>query len=132
MTKPADLDPGAYPRVLARNERGATRVPETRYAMSEDGVSIAYQTVGDAPLDLALELESWGSLDMLWELPEMADLFERLSSFSRLILHDRRGSGLSGGRGGFPNLETRTRDLQAPHTRCLLPRTRSGSVRSSG
>jgi class 3 adenylate cyclase len=101
----------ARPRVPAPSDRDRIEPPDTRYATSEDGVSIAYQTVGDGPVDLVLELESWGSLDLLWELPEMADLFERLSSFSRLILHDRRGSGLSGGRGGFPNLETRTRDL---------------------
>jgi class 3 adenylate cyclase len=48
----------------------------------------------------------------MWELDAFADLFERLSSFSRLILHDRRGTGLSGGRSSsFPNLETRARDL---------------------
>ena len=111
MAKPTDLHPGTPPQAAARNEPGATGVPETRYATSEDGVSIAYQTVGDGPLDVVLELESWGSIDLLWELPEMADLFRRLSSFSRLILHDRRGTGISGGRGGFPNLETRVRDL---------------------
>jgi class 3 adenylate cyclase len=111
MSSPDEHDPGAGPGSLAPSQSGTTRPPATRYATSEDGVSIAYQTVGDGPLDLALELESWGSLDLLWELPEMVDLYERLSSFSRLILHDRRGTGLSGGRGGFPNLETRTRDL---------------------
>jgi len=89
-----------------------TETPETHYATSEDGVSIAYQTIGDGPVDLALELESWGNVEIMWELEALADLFDRLSSFSRLILHDRRGTGLSGGRGSsFPNLETRARDL---------------------
>ncbi len=46
----------------------------------------------------------------MWELDALADLFERLSQFSRLVLHDRRATGLSGG-GRFPNLETRARDL---------------------
>ncbi len=87
-------------------------VPETRYATTEDGVSIAYQTVGDGPVDLVLELENWGNVEIMWELDALTDLFGRLSSFSRLILHDRRGTGLSGGRGtSFPNLETRARDL---------------------
>ncbi len=90
-----------------------TRSPETRYASTEDGVSIAYQTIGEKPVDLVLELESWGNVEIMWELEALADLFERLSSFSRLILHDRRGTGLSGGRGSsFPNLETRARDLR--------------------
>ncbi len=86
--------------------------PETHYATTDDGVSIAYQTIGDGPVDLVLELENWGNVEIMWELEALADLFERLSSFSRLILHDRRGTGLSGGRGSsFPNLETRARDL---------------------
>ena len=87
-------------------------IPETHYATTEDGVSIAYQTVGNGPIDLVLELESFGNVEIMWELDALADLFGRLSAFSRLILHDKRGTGLSGGRGQpFPNLETRARDL---------------------
>ena len=93
--------------------------PEIQYATSEDGVSIAYRTIGDGPVDLAFELESWGNVEIMLELEAFADLFERLSSFSRVILHDRRGTGLSGG-SSFPNLETRTRDLLA-----VLDRIRS-------
>lgn len=87
-----------------------SQLPETRYATTEDGVSIAYQTVGDGPVDLVLELESWGNVEIMWELEQLADLFERLSASCRLILHDRRGTGLSGG-STFPTLETRARDL---------------------
>lgn len=89
-----------------------THVPETVYATTEDGVSIAYQVVGDGPVDLVLELENWGNVDVMWELDALRDLFERFSRFARLVLHDRRGSGLSGG-GSFPNLETRAKDLLA-------------------
>ena len=96
-----------------------THSPEIQYATSEDGVSIAYRTIGDGPVDLAFELENWGNVELMEELDAFADLFERLSSFSRLILHDRRGTGLSGG-SSFPNLETRTRDLLA-----VLDRIRS-------
>ena len=86
--------------------------PDTRYATTHDGVSIAYQTVGEGPVDLVLGLSDWGNVETMWELDALADLFERLSRFSRLVLHDRRGTGLSGG-GGFPNLETRAQDLLA-------------------
>lgn len=86
------------------------RVPDTLYATTDDGVSIAYQIVGEGPIDLVLELESWGNVEIMWELDALADLFERLSQFSRLVLHDRRATGLSGGV-SFPNLETRARDL---------------------
>ena len=85
-------------------------VPDTRYATTHDGVSIAYQIVGEGPVDLVLGLSDWGNVETLWELDAHADLFERLSRFSRLVLHDRRGTGLSGG-GSFPNLETRAQDL---------------------
>jgi hypothetical protein len=57
----------------------------------------------------SVEFESWGNVEIMWELEALADLFERLSSFSRLILHDPRGTGLSGG-SSFPNLETRARE----------------------
>ncbi len=87
-------------------------VPDTRYATTHDGVSIAYQIVGEGPVDLVLGLSDWGNVETLWELDAHADLFERLSRFSRLVLHDRRGTGLSGG-GSFPNLETRAQDLLA-------------------
>jgi pimeloyl-ACP methyl ester carboxylesterase len=73
-----------------------TSVPDTHYATTADGVSIAYQTVGEAPADLVLELESWGNVEVMWELDALVDLFERLSQFSRLVLHDRRATGLSG------------------------------------
>ena len=84
--------------------------PETRYATTEEGISIAYQTVGDGPVDLVLDTAIFGNVEIMWELAPLADLFGKLSSFSRLILHDCRGTGLSGGY-SFPNLETRARDL---------------------
>ncbi len=107
------------------------RIAETQYATTDDGISIAYQTVGDGPVDLVLELESWGNVDVMWELEAFADLFERLSSFSRLILHDRRGTGLSGG-SSFPNLETRARDLLAVLDRIRSPRAALFGERTAG
>jgi pimeloyl-ACP methyl ester carboxylesterase len=87
-------------------------IPETRYATTEDGISIAFQTVGDGPVDLVFDPGVWGNVEIMWELAAFADLFGKLSSFSRLILYDRRGTGMSGGGGNsLPNLETRARDL---------------------
>ena len=68
--------------------------PETRYAKSGD-IHIAYQVTGDGPIDLVY-VPTWTShVEHLWEEPRVAGFFERLASFSRLILFDRRGVGLS-------------------------------------
>jgi len=70
--------------------------PTTRYARS-DNASVAYQVVGEGALDL-LFLPGWISqVEQLWEAPAVRRFLERLAAFSRLILFDRRGSGLSGG-----------------------------------
>jgi class 3 adenylate cyclase len=108
-----------------------TRVPDTLYATTVDGVSIAYQIVGEGPVDLVLELESWGNVEIMWELDALADLFERLSQFSRLVLHDRRATGLSGGV-SFPNLETRARDLLAVLDAIRSPRAVLFGERTTG
>ena len=69
-------------------------IPETRYAQS-DGVSIAYQTLGEGPVDLVV-VPGWVSnLDVFWEEPGVDAFYRRLASFSRLILFDKRGTGLS-------------------------------------
>jgi len=68
--------------------------PETRYAKS-GGVSIAYQVVGDGPLDLVY-VPGWVShVELGWEYPDLARGLERLASFARLILFDKRGTGMS-------------------------------------
>jgi class 3 adenylate cyclase/pimeloyl-ACP methyl ester carboxylesterase len=68
--------------------------PETRYAKAKDGIHIAYQTVGDGPLDLAF-VTGWSHLEARWENPQIAHFLNRLASFSRLIVFDRRGTGES-------------------------------------
>src|SRR5918999_85209 len=68
--------------------------PETRYAKSGD-LNIAYQVVGEGPLDLVY-VPGWVSnIEAMWEEPSHARLLGRLSSFSRLILFDKRGTGIS-------------------------------------
>ena len=50
-------------------------IPETRYATTEEGISIAYQTVGDGPVDLVLDTAIFGNVEIMWELAPLADLF---------------------------------------------------------
>ena len=111
--------------------RPVGQIPDTHYATAADGVSIAYQTVGDGPLDLALEFETFGNVEIMWELEPLADLFTQLSAFSRLVLHDRRGTGLSGG-SSFPNLETRARDLLSVLNSIRSPRVVLFGERTAG
>jgi pimeloyl-ACP methyl ester carboxylesterase len=88
--------------------------PETSYARSGD-VNIAYQVVGEGPRDLVY-VPGWVSnIEMMWEQPEMARFLERLASFSRLILFDKRGTGLSDrvSNEELPTLEQRMDDVRA-------------------
>jgi len=70
------------------------RVPETKYARSGD-VNIAYQVIGDGPLDLVFVMGWISHLEYFWRDPSFARFLRRLASFSRLILFDKRGTGLS-------------------------------------
>jgi pimeloyl-ACP methyl ester carboxylesterase len=88
--------------------------PETRYAKSGD-VNIAYQVVGDGPFDLVY-VPGWVSnIGLMWEEPAHAHLLRRLASFSRLILFDKRGTGLSDPVpvDRLPTLEQRMDDVRA-------------------
>lgn len=86
--------------------------PETKYAKSGD-VSIAYQVIGDGPQDLVY-VSGWVShLEYAWEEPSIAHFYQRLASFSRLILFDKRGTGLSDRVPYFPTMEQRMDDVRA-------------------
>jgi pimeloyl-ACP methyl ester carboxylesterase len=87
--------------------------PETRYAKSGD-VNIAYQVVGDGPFDLVY-VPGWiSNIELMWDEPNHARLLRRLTSFSRLILFDKRGTGLSDPvpLDRLPTLEQRMDDLR--------------------
>ena len=86
--------------------------PETRYARSGD-VSLAYQVVGDGPVDLVLVPTWFNNVDLLWEEPSVSRFFERLVSFCRLVLFDRRGTGLSDPVHEPPGLEDQMDDVIA-------------------
>ena len=69
-------------------------MPDTKYAKSGD-VNIAYQAIGDGPVDLVY-LAGWvTNIEAMWEDPGYARFLRRLASFSRLIIYDKRGVGLS-------------------------------------
>ncbi len=85
-------------------------VPETRYARTADGVSLAYHVVGDRPVDLFWFHAFMGSLEVLWEHEALRSLTARFASFSRLIRHDMRATGLSGRATTLPDLETQVKD----------------------
>jgi class 3 adenylate cyclase len=88
--------------------------PETRYTKSGD-VNIAHQVVGEGPLDLVY-VPGWiSNIELMWEEPGHARLLSRLASFSRLILFDKRGTGLSDPVpvDRLPTLEERMDDVRA-------------------
>ena len=88
--------------------------PETRYAKSGD-VNIAFQVVGDGPVDLVY-VPGWiSNVELNWEEPSLAYVLERLAGFSRLILFDKRGTGLSDPvpTDRLPTLEERMDDVRA-------------------
>jgi len=85
--------------------------PEVHYARSGD-VSIAYQVVGEGAPDLVF-VPFLGNIVWQWEQPLYVRMYRRLSSFARLILLDKRGTGLSDRPRDLPTLETRMDDIRA-------------------
>ncbi|HJQ42503.1 MAG TPA: adenylate/guanylate cyclase domain-containing protein [Jatrophihabitantaceae bacterium] len=86
--------------------------PQTHYVDS-GGVNIAYQVVGDGPIDLVFVPGFISHLDLQWTEPRVARFFTKLASFSRLILFDKRGTGLSDPVAAPPALEDRMEDVHA-------------------
>lgn len=86
--------------------------PKTGYARNGD-LRIAYQVVGNGPIDLVFTPPYISHVDLWWMIPETTRFVERLASFSRLILYDKRGTGLSDPAPGLPAMEERMEDLHA-------------------
>src|SRR5437016_2256429 len=86
--------------------------PETRYAKSGD-VHIAYQVIGVGPIDLVI-VPGWVShLEILWEEPQAAAFLRRLGEFCRLIIFDKRGTGMSDPMTYAPPIDERMDDIRA-------------------
>jgi class 3 adenylate cyclase len=88
-------------------------VPETRYATTEDDVHIAYQVLGNGPIDVVFAHAFVSHLELFWELPSYARFLRELSSWGRAIVFDKRGVGLSDRLSVVPTLEARIDDLRA-------------------
>jgi class 3 adenylate cyclase len=87
-------------------------MPSTRYVKSDD-VHIAYQVIGEGPLDLLFVPGFVSNIETIWQSPEQSAFFRRLASFSRLILFDKRGTGMSDRGSQIFTLEQRMHDVQA-------------------
>ena len=87
---------------------------DVQYAWNGD-VAVAYQVLGEGPHDLLVVMGYLSNLEYAWQLRKLAAFYERLASFSRLIIMDRRGTGLSDrfGTGEAPPLETTNDDILA-------------------
>src|SRR3954454_9173803 len=88
-------------------------IPQTRYATRSDGVSIAYQVLGDGPVNLVFCAGFVSHLDLQWTNPGITHFFRRLASFSRLLLYDKTGNGVSDAITHGPTLEGRIEALRA-------------------
>src|SRR3954464_6316348 len=86
--------------------------PRTQYAKSGQ-VNVAYQVVGDGPVDLVMVPGFVSHVEVAWEQPRLAHLLSRLASFSRLIVFDKRGTGMSDPVTDTPSMADRMDDIRA-------------------
>ncbi len=86
--------------------------PQTHYAKGPEG-DVAYQVVGDGPMDLVMVPGWFSHIDMQWDDPQRRAFIGELVSFARVILYDKRGTGLSDPVDGVPTVENRVDDLRA-------------------
>jgi len=88
--------------------------PETRYARAGEDVHIAFQTVGAGPMDITLVDQWFSNVVAQWRLPPLARFIDHLASFSRVILLDKRGTGVSDPvpLGGLPTLDEWMDDIR--------------------
>ncbi len=89
--------------------------PETRYVKTPDGAHIAYQVFGDGPFDLVYVPGFASNVEYMWRVDPFARGLRRLGSFARVVVFDRRGTGLSDriDETNLPTLEARMDDIRA-------------------
>ena len=88
-------------------------IPATQYALTPDDVHIAYQVVGDGPLDVVYANSFMGHVEASWEYPRAARFYDLMAQFCRLVLFDRRGTGMSDPFVGDFTIDDRTADIKA-------------------
>ncbi|MGB7290561.1 MAG: alpha/beta hydrolase [Thermodesulfobacteriota bacterium] len=87
-------------------------MPETRYAKTGN-VHIAYQVFGKGPIDIVLIPGFVSHIENYWDEPNFARWLRRLGSFSRVVMFDKRGTGLSDAVTDLPNMDERMDDVRA-------------------
>jgi class 3 adenylate cyclase len=87
-------------------------IPDPAYVRTSDGTYLSYQVLGDGPIDIAWQFDFYGNIDASWMDPFEKVMWSGLATFARVILHDRRATGLSSRNVAPPNLETRAADLR--------------------
>lgn len=128
LTEELGLEPSARMRELERrilrqdatleggretSDEAVLKLEPIRYVQSVGGYSIAYQVVGDGPLDIVLVHGFVCSFQPGWEWPALASFYRGLAKLGRLILFDKRGTGLSDRVLGIASLEERMDDVRA-------------------
>ena len=88
-------------------------LPETRWATTIDGASIAYQDLGSAPLTVVLVQGFLSHVEVYWEYPAMAAWFDRLARNLRVLTFDKRGTGMSDRMPNAPSLDVQMDDVRA-------------------
>jgi class 3 adenylate cyclase len=97
---------------MSAAQRPIKNLADTSYVKTPDGVYVAYQIAGDGPVDIAVGFNTdEGNVDLMWDEPDWRPFLAGLSEFGRLILHDRRATGVSSRNVPPPNLETQVADL---------------------
>jgi class 3 adenylate cyclase len=87
--------------------------PPTQYALTREGVCVAYKVLGEGPHPLIFSPGWVTNLEVLWEWPACARFFERLARRCRVVVYDKQGTGLSDRVATFPTLEARMDDIHA-------------------
>ena len=106
-------DPALNGPAAHRASAGHNAVPQTRYAATADGIHIAYQVLGEGERDIIFVPGLMSHLELLWEDQETSGFFRRLSGLGRLILFDKRDTGLSDPAPSDMSLEERMEDARA-------------------
>jgi class 3 adenylate cyclase len=88
-------------------------LPVTQYARTDDGAHIAYQVLGNGTPDIVYANSFMGHIEVSWEYPRAASFYQRMAAFSRFVIFDRRGTGLSDPIVGSFDIEDRSADLRA-------------------
>lgn len=101
------------PAVVLPTGPAGHSVPQTRYARTADDIHIAYQVIGEGDRDIVFVPGLMSHLELLWEDHQTSDFFRRLSRLGRLIMFDKRDTGLSDRGPGDMSLEERMEDLRA-------------------